>query len=319
METETEVTPEETITDPEINTDADDIATDPDKDGTQEEDQIEPSDKEDAEDEIVFTDEGDIKPRKKNKRSYSHRIQRKNAQISESNERAEKAERELEAYKNALQATQGNQTPVLVSPDPNDLNKFPEGAQDAAFIRENNDFIIKSNQQGFRQQIEDSNKQSANFQSQRTQSDNLEQSKSKHYERASELKVSDFEEMEDNAIKILGDDVFNELVSNCDNSPEVAYLLGKNPNEALRIRNLADSGQAFKCVMELGKLSAKVKVKTKSAIPADPERKIANGNPPVSTNNLQKEWDKAAESGEFKRMREIETQAETRGVRIKNA
>jgi len=69
--------------------------------------------------------------------------------------------------------------------------------------------------------------------------------------------------------------------------------------------------------MELGKLSAKVKVKTKSTIPADPESKIANGNPPVSTNNLQKEFDAAIDSGNFARAREIEDQAEKRGVGIK--
>jgi len=68
---ETELQPEETIEDSEINTDADDIATDPAPDGTQTDDQTEPSDKEDAEDEIVLTEEGDPTPKKKNKYTSS--------------------------------------------------------------------------------------------------------------------------------------------------------------------------------------------------------------------------------------------------------
>ncbi|MEE8233708.1 MAG: hypothetical protein V3R41_03415 [Gammaproteobacteria bacterium] len=312
MDTELEANPEEAVLDPETN--PEDIEADP----NQADESGEPSTKEeDQESEIVLEGDEGSQPSKKRRNKFSHRINRKNAQIAESNERAEKAEMQLEAYKTALQTIQGNQTPGLIQPDPADENKFPEGVHDPAYIKQFNDFLIKSNQQGVNQQIQEAQKQTASFQNQQTQQDNLQQAKSRHYERASELKVSDFEEMEDNAIKILGDDVFNELVKNCDNSPEVAYLLGKNPDEALRIRRLADNGDAFKCVMELGKLSAKTKVKTKSAIPADPESKIANGNPPVSTNNLQKEFDAAIDSDNFARAREIEAQAEKRGVQIK--
>ena len=278
METETELQPDETLADSEINTETDDIATDPAQDGTQTEDQLEPSQPEDAEDEIVLTDEGGTTPKKKNKRSYSHRIQRKNAQISESNERAEKAEQELAAYKQALQTVQGTQAPQLVAPDPNDFSKFPDGAQDAAFIRENNDFIIKSNQQGFNQQIQDAQKQSAGFQNQRTQEDTLQQSKSRHYEKAAELKVPDFEEMEDNAIRLLGEDLFNVIVKDWpETSPQMAYILGKNADEASRIRRFAENGESVKCVQAIERIAAKVKVKTKKTIPADPDKKLEGG------------------------------------------
>ena len=128
---------EETVLEPEIK--PEDVVADPEVDGEPNDEPGEPSPKEeDQESEIVLEGQEESQPSNKRRNKFSHRINRKNAQIAESNERAEKAEIELEAYKNALQAIQGNQAPQLVQPDPNDLTRFPEGVHDPLYIKEIN-------------------------------------------------------------------------------------------------------------------------------------------------------------------------------------
>ena len=84
-----------------------------------------------------------------------------------------------------------------------------------------------------------------------------------HYKRADALKVKDYDETEDKAIEILGQDVVNQLIANTDKSPELLYYLGKNPGKAQEMAEMVKTNPV-KGVFELGRLGAKLSARPKS-------------------------------------------------------
>lgn len=93
---------------------------------------------------------------------------------------------------------------------------------------------------------------------------------------AAGLKVSDFNETQDKAFDILGDD-FAQMIARSlpDDGPKLMYWLGKNPVEAARYRddfNANPGGTTF----ALGKLAGKLTKQPKRTKAANPESKNEN-------------------------------------------
>tara|TARA_R110000782_G_C14819205_1_gene413830 strand:+ start:31564 stop:32529 length:966 start_codon:yes stop_codon:yes gene_type:complete len=108
-----------------------------------------------------------------------------------------------------------------------------------------------------------------------------------HYQNALKLGAKDYNEVEDAAIEILGQDVTNQLISNFDDSPTMLYYLGKNPAEAERLSNLIKTNP-IKGVAEIGRLQVELKVKPKKTTDApEPDEEIIGGKASSSENALK--------------------------------
>jgi len=143
-----------------------------------------------------------------------------------------------------------------------------------------------------------------------------------HYQAADDLRVSDYEDAEEKAIKLLGNQLANEIVNRADNSATVLYHFGKNPQAAIDFANLAKR-DAVGAAMKLGQLSGSLKVRPKvTGGRANPESKIegsAAGKAP-SAGAFQKRFDAAVndanKTGNISAMQEVRREAKTAGVNL---
>lgn len=129
-----------------------------------------------------------------------------------------------------------------------------------------------------------------------------------HYDRAQKMEVTDYEQAETEALNIMGSEIVEGITKKIPNSEELIYMLGKQPKEALRIKNLflKDPSGA---TIEIGRLSATA-VGFKSEQAADPESDIAKGGQSdgqlgVLERKLDKAFDKASENGDLTEVRAI--------------
>jgi len=118
-------------------------------------------------------------------------------------------------------------------------------------------------------------------------------------ENASKLKVSDFNETQDKAFDILGDD-FAQLIAQelPEDAPTLMYWLGKNPGEAVgyRDRYLSNPGGT---TFALGKLAGKLTIQRKRTSAAAPESTVESGSVGGLDTNWQKQLDKLSDEAEF--------------------
>lgn len=98
-----------------------------------------------------------------------------------------------------------------------------------------------------------------------------------HYERADQLKVSDYEETEDKAIDVMGKDIARQIMANTEQSQVVLYHLGKNPEKAAEYARKFE-GNPIKGLLEIGGLASRLQVRSKSSLPPNPETQIEGGS-----------------------------------------
>ena len=119
--------------------------------------------------------------------------------------------------------------------------------------------------------------QETQSQTTQTQTDRaLEAKTQEHDARAAKLNVADYDETEDAAIEILGDDLSKTIVSNTDKSELLMYYLGKNPAKAESLKSLSVQNPVG-CVLEIGRLEEKLKIKPKHSPAANPEVEVDRG------------------------------------------
>ncbi len=98
-----------------------------------------------------------------------------------------------------------------------------------------------------------------------------------HYERADQLKVSDYEATEDIAIEVMGKDIARQIMANTEQSQVVLYHLGKNPEKAAEYaRKFA--GNPIKGLLEIGGLASRLQVRSKTSVTPNPETQIEGGS-----------------------------------------
>lgn len=239
--------------------------------GNQTEDTTEGDDDADAEkaesegdeEEFEISLEGDdgSHPEQDENRGIRKRINKLNRKVEAANEGKEavSAELEIERERNrllqlALDQQQGKTVKdANAPPDPND---YDDGITDPAYIKAFQDHLAagvlekaQAAQTQTRAQVEEQSK--------------LESRQVDHYKRADALKVKDYDETEDKAIEVLGQDVVNQLIANTDKSPELLYYLGKNPGKAQEMADLVKTNPV-KGVFELGRLGARLSARPKS-------------------------------------------------------
>ena len=123
-----------------------------------------------------------------------------------------------------------------------------------------------------------------------------------HYDRVEKLNIPDYDAVEGKLIEILDANSVSQIAQIVPNSEAVIYYLGKNPDEAFKIRQLWEvnpSGVLFK----LGELSKEVKIVPKQNKQRPPPESKVFGSAPASKSQLEKQIDDEREkviSGEIK-------------------
>jgi hypothetical protein len=141
---------------------------------------------------------------------------------------------------------------------------------------------------------------------------------SKHYERATDFKVGDYEQMEDIAVDILGVDVVQAIQTTVDNSEVLLYHLGSNKDKAAALAALFKSSPG-KATLELGKLSGNLTLRPKNGKGApDPDMPVRGGGGAINATLLakyQKQLDKAYDGPDpIAAARAVRAAAEEAGV-----
>lgn len=158
---------------------------------------------------------------------------------------------------------------ALEIPDPLDF----EGTKDPKYIEKFNAYSRSLYQTDMDKHV--SSQQPAEPQRDRE----LEERQTAHYGRAVKLGVKDYDEVEDKAIDILGKGTVNQLIKASDNSQNILYYLGKNPEKAKELGELIKT-DAVKGVLKLGELGAGLKVQKKARTSApNPDKELAGAHP----------------------------------------
>jgi len=109
---------------------------------------------------------------------------------------------------------------------------------------------------------------------------------------AVKLKVSDFNETQDKACEVLGDDFAQLIVRQLpEDAPKLLYWFGKNPDDAAQFRD--DYAQnPGSTTFSLGKLAGKLTIKPKRSSAASPETKVTATGVTSGNEDWQKQLDK---------------------------
>jgi len=231
----------------------------------------ESQDGDDQEVDIVLPGEDGSQPKSQNF-GIRKRINKLNSRVEAAQKEAGDAETQLEVeraqnklLKLALEQQQAKPEQAL-PPDPND---FDDGAKDPAYVSA----LTGYNQRFFEEQFDKRAKQTAAPPAPNPKS---EQRQVAHYEAAEKLGVKDYDEAEDAAISVLGQDTVKRLIDASDASPRILYYLGKNKEVAAEIAELVKTDPVA-AVFKLGELGASLKVQTRSRsqVAPDPDDELS--------------------------------------------
>jgi len=140
---------------------------------------------------------------------------------------------------------------------------------------------------------------------------------------AANLKVSDFNETQDKAFDVLGDEFAQLIAENLpEDAPKLMYWLGKNPTEAAKYRDDYKSNPGS-TTFALGKLAGNLTIKPKRTQAADPESKIDSEAVGGSSTDWQKQLNKIDDSADMsnigktlKARRALKAQAKAAGFDV---
>jgi len=222
---------------------------------------------------VVLSDDDGSQPKPQNF-GIRKRINKLNSRVAAAQKEAGDAETRLEVeraqnelLKLALEQQQsGNPDKASLPPDPND---FDDGAKDPAYVSA----LTGYNQRFFEEQFDKRAKQTAAPPAPNPKS---EQRQVAHYEAAEKLGVKDYDEAEDAAINVLGQDTVKRLIDASDASPRILYYLGKNKEVAAEIAELVKTDPVAG-VLKLGALGASLKVQPRrqSQVAPDPDDELS--------------------------------------------
>ena len=254
------------------------------------------------------------RPRNKNRRQV-RRLLNKTDKLTTELEQSNSQIQNLQSQINNMQQGAPQQAPVVSEKMPvltefyNDEDKYQEAMQTwhQGQINKN----VNAQMQQFTQ--------NSNAQQQAVLAEQRQQN---HYQAADDLQVSDYEDAEATAIKLLGNNLANEVVNRSDNSATVMYHFGKNPQAAIEFANLAQR-DAVSAAVKLGQLSGSLKVRPKvSSGRVAPESKIegSSASKAPSATAFQKQYDaavkEATKNGDIAPMKKVRREAKAAGVTV---
>jgi len=230
-----------------------------------------------AEFEVVLDGE-ESSPTPARKGGLQTRISKLTRQRREAEEEADRLKRENELLKQSQPIT----APKLEDFDYDDdkYNAAVQSYQD-------------SRQRTIAREVATETAQQFNQSQQREEVDQKLEAKARaHYERAGELKVSDYESAEDVVIERLGTTAVSELIGTLDKSAAVLYHLGKNPGTLEEIASLLTENP-LRAAMRLGAIESKLVVRPRLSNTPNPDDPLPGGSPGGS--DIESQIDKARE------------------------
>ncbi|PCJ24146.1 MAG: hypothetical protein COA96_10395 [SAR86 cluster bacterium] len=223
-------------------------------------------------DEIVLDGDDGSHPQDDEQRGIRKRINKLNAKVvkAETGQEQSAADLEVANERNRLLqlALDTQNAPVDGPPNPDD---FDDGVTDAGYISAFQNHIANGVKADMLQAQQTT-------QTQTEAASNLEERQFAHYKKADTLKVKDYDDTENKAIAILGQEITNQVISASDKSPELLYYLGKNPEKAKEISALIKS-DPVKGVLQIGRLEARLvaRPKAKTNHAPSPDSELSGG------------------------------------------
>lgn len=137
-----------------------------------------------------------------------------------------------------------------------------------------------------------------------------------HYKRADELKVPDYDDNEEAAAAVLGQDAVKSIAMVLPNSAMVINYLGKNPDKAREIAHL-DKTDPKAGVAKLWELNFGLKaVPRKRSKAPQPEERVEGAGGVVTVSKLQKQYDEAADKMDIPLRAKLKAQAKDKGITL---
>ncbi len=234
-------------------------------------------------DEVQIVSEGDTQPQQvptgvlKRFGQMTGQVKEAKSETAEVMQRLNHVEEENKILKIALGSQQTAPKPAQ-RPNP---EEFDSGVHDPGYLKAIDDFTDKRIQEGVAQAVATATETSQATQVKSQQTLGFQKTLMTHIERATKLKVKDYEETEDKAIAIFGQENTNHLIAGLPDDSEVAmYYFGKNPKIAEHYAEMFKT-EPVKALIEIGRKLSKLKVKpVKSSDLPDPDEEIEGGKGP---------------------------------------
>jgi len=187
--------------------------------------------------EVEIIVEGEDEPASKTQRPHGlqKRFNKLTGKINAANTQADKETRRadmLEEENKLLRLRQAQADSPASRPDEDDFDTRAEYL--TALDGYDNERIAKVAQEQMAQIVQQNQTQTTQV----NQNAQLEESLTEHYNRADTLKMSNYEELEDKAIDILGNDLSKVIMSSTEKSHLIMAHLGANPGKAEELVNL---------------------------------------------------------------------------------
>lgn len=262
--------------------------------------------------EVEIVREGETLPQEKEvPAGFFKRINKLNGKVdkavgeaSEQKARADKLQEENVIYKAHFDRLQSQEAPQPVAiPNPDD---FPSGTYDPGYLSKVQEYNDRRTQERIDEGITKATETFQQTRSQQVQAHDLEQAQLAHCKKSAELGVKDYEEMEEVAISILGNETANQLIQVVDRSDLLFYYFGKNRGVAEKYADMLKT-KPGKALTEIGGLLSEIKVKPKIETPPDPDDEL-EGGAPSNMEHLQSKLNKlreAARSGSSEAMKKV--------------
>jgi hypothetical protein len=246
--------------------------------------ELEASDTEESEDEVEIVVDGEEEPPSVPVAVMRRRLASKNRAIGEVKSEKDEATRQAEAL-----AEENKLLRMRIEQESQKVNNKEPVEDDFETFDEYRAALRKYDKAQMEQLVQNQTQEALKAtQTQTAQTQNeqaLGQQIDAHYERSASLKLPDYEEVEEKAVDILGDNVAKQIVANTEKSHLLMYHLGKNPAKAQQLKALIDTNP-LKGILEIGELASSLKVKAKGKPAPDPDALVQGGGD-VSTNKLK--------------------------------
>lgn len=227
-----------------------------------------------ASEEVEIIVEGEEKPASKARpNGFSKRINKLNGKIDKANTASEEANRRANALEeeNRLLRLNSQQGKPVAAPKEEDFDTDVEyqtakNAWDTALIesiatKKANEIV-----------------QASQSQTTRVNTDrDLEDSIGKHYERVESLKMSNYEELEDKAIDVLGNDFAKVIIANTKKSHLIMGHLGANIGRAEELNRLLKTNPVAALIQAV-EIGEKLSTRPKHSTAPDPEQQVGPGS-----------------------------------------
>lgn len=270
----------------------------------------------------------DTATRRKKKSGYKKRVSRlvnaREEALAETEEvsqqlQAEREEKKL--LKMRIQQLEGQPGPVT-EPNP---DSYDGGEIDDDYLKAKKAFDNAQLQKMVRETVAETNQQGNQTLAKENYANALKKKQEKHWEKADELGASDYDEAEEEVVKVMGGKLVNAIINDFPgDSHKVIYYLGKNPEEAEDIAEmLADGSTASKGVAEIGRIIERQSLNDQhTPITPDPDEET-EGSAPSPQEALQQKLDKLREqatksgSGGMKKILAFKKKAKERGITLR--